>query len=125
MRPVLFIVIGILAAACSNPCKEAQPVVDAYLLTEISHPETYKPIRLELVGEGRIDKDFYRFDLDGPTRDSIDIFVFRQEFRHLSRYGDPIESTWCLYVTEDLNAVLCSSSDAEPREGIRWTRRER
>lgn len=114
---------ALFAVGCSNPCRTAQPVIDEYLGARISSPETYKPMRVEFVGEGRVDRDFYHADLEGPTGDSVDVMVFRQAFRHLNRYGDPAESAWYLYMTEDLNAVLCASVGDEPREGIRWTRR--
>jgi hypothetical protein len=123
MKLYLLAVAGLLALACTNPGKEAQPVVDRYLSGRISSPETYKPVRLDYLGEGEVDLDFYRPDLDGPSGDSVVVRVFRQSFRHLNRTGDPVETAWCLYLNEDLNAVLCASGGEEPMEGIRWTRR--
>ena len=122
MRRYTLIAAGLLAFACSDPCRTAQPVINEYLGARISHPETYKPIRVELVGEGRVDRDFYHADLEEPTGDSVDVLVFRQAFRHLNRYGDPTESVWCLYMTEDMNAVLCASHGEEPMEGVKWKR---
>lgn len=122
MRRYTLIAAGLLALACSDPCRTAQPVINEYLGARISHPETYKPIRVELVGEGRVDRDFYHADLEEPTGDSVDVLVFRQAFRHLNRYGDPTESVWCLYMTEDMNAVLCASHGEEPMEGVKWKR---
>lgn len=122
MRQYVLLVAALCALGCSNPCKTAQPVIDEYLGARISSPETYKPLRVELVGKGRVDRDFYHADLDGPTGDSVDVMVFRQVFRHLNRSGDPTESVWCLYMTEDLNAVLCANFGEEPMEGIRWRR---
>jgi len=123
MRPLPFAIASLLAVSCANPCRTAQPVVDACLTAKISHPEAYKPIRLEYLGEGRVDRDFYHPEMEEPCGDSTDVRVFRQTFRHLDRSGDPRESVWCIYLTDDLGAVLLAVSSDEPTEEMRWMRR--
>lgn len=123
MKPILLLAAALLLAACSNPRKTAQPVIDWYLMGHVSHPEAYRAVRLEYLGAARVDNDFYRGDIEGPCGDSTDVRVFAQTFRHLDRSGVPAENTFCLYLNEDLTAVLTSHPGAEPREDeLVWRR---
>ena len=123
MRPFPYLIVFMMAAACSGPSKTAQPVVDAYLAGRISHPEAYKAVRLEYLGDGMVDRSFYHPEMEEPCGDSTAVRVFRQTFRHLDRSGDPRESVWCIYMTDDLGAVLQGVGSGEPSEEMRWTRR--
>lgn len=122
MKHFVFLLLSLLFVSCANHtiCKRAQPIIDEYLLGKISHPETYTPTLLEYLGQARVDKSFYNINYLEPKHDSIDIRVFRQTFKHLNRSGDPTEVSFCLYVSDDPWAVLCSNLGANTREGVRW-----
>lgn len=123
MKQFIWILVPLLlVVACANNklCKKAQPVIDEYLLGKISHPETYTPTQLEYLGLARVDKSFYNRNYLDPVHDSIDVRVFRQTFKHLNRSGDPTETSFCLYVSDDPWAVLCSNIGENTRSGLKW-----
>ena len=124
-RIICLLSVAVLVLSCGGPSKkmvkQAEPLIEEELLKMISHPETYEAISTVYLGRGLVDKDFYIYNEDGPTGDSVAVRVFCHECTHHSRSHELLTNKICLYLTDDLKAVLAVRFEAEPDEDkIRW-----
>lgn len=94
-----------------------RPYIDAYLVANISNPDTYAPGSTDYLGEARMVRDPLA---EFPSGDTLDVRVFVQHFVHAGRDGRPRDNAACFYFAEDNNLVLAHFGDEPIEEGIRW-----
>ena len=107
----------LLLAACSNPAKEVRPAIDAYLLSKITHPETYAPGKTTFLGEARMVSDPLA---EFPCGDTLDVRVFVHRFVHADRNGRRCDNAWCFYIQPDGYIALAHIGSMPIEEVIRW-----
>lgn len=106
-----------MLASCASLGKEMRPYIDAYLVANISHPETYAPGKTDYLGEARMVRDALA---EFPCGDTLDVRVFVQHFVHAGRDGKPRDGAYCFYFAEDNSLVLAHNGDEPIEEGIEW-----
>lgn len=124
---LLFFAVAVLVTSCGGESrklvKQAEPLIKEKVLNYISHPETYEAISTEYLGRGLVDKSSYIYYEEGPTGDSIVVRVFSHTYTHHSRSHDIVNGERCLFLTDDMKAVLMMRGGKEPAAGeIRWIR---
>lgn len=116
-RLIGLLIVAAFVASCASRTKELRPYIDAYILANISHPETYAPGELEYLGEARM----VRYPLaEIPSGDTMDVRVYVQHFVHAGRDGKPRDTACCFYFADGNDLVLSHFGDEPVEEGIAW-----
>ena len=116
-RLIGLFIVAALVALCESRTKELRPYIDAYILANISYPETYAPGELDYLGEARM----VRYPLaEIPSGDTLDVRVFVQYFVHAGRDGKPRDGAYCFYFGDNNSLVLAHNGDEPIEEGIAW-----
>ena len=107
--PLLLVACALVG--CSSVDK-AKPLIQAYIMEQITKPETYIAGEIELVSKGTIDVADTKYWTNIPKNGRIDVVLLRHEFNYENRFGMNMDNAYYFYMSPKMDVIYYAHPDS-------------
>ena len=121
IKVLLVLLSAIIVIGCTTT-KKANPLIQEYLSTKISHPETYRPVKTTVVAKGLMDVSGLDDWKHIPMSGVIEVVILHHEFTHDDRSSKLTENAFYFYMNPALDEIYYAHwdhNDGGPRFPIK------
>ena len=100
-----------LLLGCSSGSEQVNPLIEGYLKEHIANPDTYKPVKTEIVQQGTIDVENTFNWQNIPDNGDIDVTILRHEFSIVDNTGLPSDIAFFFYMNPEQDVIYYVHKD--------------
>lgn len=103
--------VASLLLGCSSGSEKVNPLIEGYLKEHMANPDTYQPVKTEIVQQGTIDVGNTVNWQNVPDEGDIDVTILRHEFSIVDNTGAPSDIAFFFYMNPEQDVIYYVHKD--------------